>query len=132
MLSVLFAVCRKTCLECGKALENARAMLANLKPKLPARKLPAAPPSLPSTPTIYTTTMPGNTFLGDDNRVNSGISVSDMITGVRNSIPLESRAAMRAAGCAGISPTSTVWGDDVAEESMDLVPVAMGERHFGA
>eukprot|EP00277_Geminigera_cryophila_P026008 CAMPEP_0179470484 /NCGR_PEP_ID=MMETSP0799-20121207/50923_1 /TAXON_ID=46947 /ORGANISM="Geminigera cryophila, Strain CCMP2564" /LENGTH=99 /DNA_ID=CAMNT_0021277559 /DNA_START=142 /DNA_END=441 /DNA_ORIENTATION=+ len=35
-------------------------------------------------------------------------------TGDRRSIPLGTRAEMCAAGRVGISPTSTVWGDDVA------------------
>ncbi len=40
---------------CDKALAHARARLNHLKPKLPSRKLPAAPPSLPSTPATHGT-----------------------------------------------------------------------------
>jgi hypothetical protein len=89
---------RITCLECGKALENARAMLAHIKPKLPARKLPAAPVSFPNTPETCTATT-GIKFVCDN-----------------TSFP------------PGTSPTSAVWGDDVAEDSEAATPASTRGR----
>lgn len=56
---------RKSCMECAKALDSARAMIAQLESKLPPRKLPAAPPSLPQTPEKASTT---NRFISNHSR----------------------------------------------------------------
>ena len=69
--------CRKTCLSCDKALEHARARLTHLKPKLPARKLPAAPPSLLSTPASHATAK--SKFVSDDSRASIERWISDSI-----------------------------------------------------
>jgi len=59
-----------------------------------------------------------------------------MATGPRG-IPEESRAAMRAAARPGVSPTSTVWGDDCDAAAglnmrQHMLSAAMGERHLAA
>ena len=89
---------RITCLECGKALENARSMLAHSRPKLPSRKLPAAPVSFPNTPETRTATT-GIKFVCDNANVPQGTS-----------------------------PTSAVWGDDVAEDSETATPASTRAR----
>ncbi len=59
-------------------------------------------------------------------------------TGIRGvGIPEESRAAMRAAARPGVSPTSTVWGDECDDAPgnhmrQHMLAAAMGERHLSA
>jgi hypothetical protein len=139
----LGCTCRKTCLECGKALLKARAKLDSIKPRLPARKLPAAPPSLPATPNTGRGSSKAGYFVSDDSRASierwikesvatiSPILPSNppMATGMRG-IQRETPDAMRTSGGTRISPTSAVWGDDDAAGYFRAAPVALGDRHL--
>ena len=130
-------VCRKTCFECGKALLKAREKLDSIKPKLPARKLPAAPPSLPATPGARNTNSSNveSKFVSDDNRANIERWIKDSIASISPSIPpmmTGMRIRWDNARSVGrrISPTSAVCGDDDVAAYFNAEPLALGERHL--
>ena len=132
--------CRKTCLECGRALLKAREKLDNIKPKLPARKLPAAPPSLPATPRARDTPADSK-LVHEGNRAAIEHWLKDSLASISPSSPPitegmrflagDAREASRAAGRARISPTSAVCGDDdVAGAYFRAEPLVLGDRHL--